>query len=63
MHVFKNKYWRKAYGDKENQIELDKLYGYFVVYDESGLEVAHPSLEEQNVWDVEDKSGSGFKLV
>ncbi|MBB6215492.1 methyl-accepting chemotaxis protein [Anaerosolibacter carboniphilus] len=37
--------------------------GYFVVYDENGLEVAHPSLEGKNVWDVEDKSGKGFKLV
>ncbi len=38
-------------------------HGYFVVYDEKGNEVAHPSLEGQNVWDVEDKSGNGFKFV
>lgn len=25
--------------------------GYFFVYDEKGLEVAHPSLEGQNVWE------------
>ena len=38
-------------------------HGYFVVYSPEGDEVLHPSLEGQNVWDVEDKSGSGFKLV
>lgn len=37
--------------------------GYFVVYDEKGNEVAHPSLEGKNVWDVEDKSGNGTKFV
>lgn len=37
--------------------------GYFIVYDETGLEVAHPTLEGTNVWDVEDKSGNGVKLV
>lgn len=37
--------------------------GYFIVYDERGTEVAHPSLEGQNVWDNEDKSGSGFKCI
>lgn len=37
--------------------------GYFVIYSSDGIEVMHPSLEGQNVWDVEDKSGSGFKLV
>ncbi len=43
-------------------IDLGKN-GYFVVYDASGLEVAHPSLEGQNVWDLEDKSNKGFKFV
>lgn len=38
-------------------------HGYFVVYSPEGDEVLHPSLEGQNVWDVEDKGGSGFKLV
>jgi methyl-accepting chemotaxis protein len=38
-------------------------HGYFVVYSPQGDEVMHPSLEGQNVWDVEDKSGSGLKLV
>lgn len=37
--------------------------GYFVIYSPDGIEVMHPSLEGQNVWDVEDKSGSGMKLV
>jgi methyl-accepting chemotaxis protein len=37
--------------------------GYFVVYDEKGNEVAHPSLEGKNVWDTEDKSGNGIKFV
>jgi methyl-accepting chemotaxis protein len=43
-------------------IDLGKN-GYFVAYDEKGLEVAHPTLEGKNVWEVEDKSGSGFKFV
>ena len=43
-------------------IDLGKS-GYFVVYDKAGLEVAHPSLEGKNVWDVEDKSGTGLKFV
>lgn len=37
--------------------------GYFIVYDETGLEVAHPSLEGQNVWETKDKSGSGLLFV
>ncbi len=37
--------------------------GYFVVYSPDGVEILHPTLEGQNVWDVEDKGGSGFKLV
>jgi methyl-accepting chemotaxis protein len=43
-------------------VDLGKS-GYFVVYDEKGIEVAHPTLEGKNVWEVEDKSGSGFKFV
>lgn len=43
-------------------IDLGKN-GYFIVYDDKGLEVAHPSLEGQNVWEVEDKSGNGYKFV
>lgn len=37
--------------------------GYFIVYSTSGDEIMHPTLEGQNVWDAEDKSGNGFKLV
>ncbi len=37
--------------------------GYFVVYSPDGVEIMHPTLEGQNVWDVEDKGGNGFKLV
>lgn len=37
--------------------------GYFVVYSPEGEEVLHPTLEGENVWDVEDKSGRGVKLV
>lgn len=37
--------------------------GYFFVYDEKGLEVAHPSLEGQNVWETQDKSGNGVYLA
>ncbi|CAG9622185.1 methyl-accepting chemotaxis protein [Sutcliffiella rhizosphaerae] len=33
-------------------------HGYFLVYDEEGLEVAHPTLEGINVWDVKDIDGN-----
>lgn len=51
--------------DSEGKRQINKNIdlgqnGYFVIYDETGLEVMHPSLEGQNVWDVEDKSGSKF---
>ncbi|MBS7525869.1 methyl-accepting chemotaxis protein [Fusibacter paucivorans] len=38
-------------------------HGYFVVYSPKGIEIMHPSLEGQDAWDAEDKSGSGLKLV
>ncbi|WMJ85272.1 methyl-accepting chemotaxis protein [Anaerocolumna sp. MB42-C2] len=55
---------KDAEGKREinKNIDLGKN-GYFIVYDDTGLEVAHPSLEGKNVWDVEDKSGNNFKLV
>ncbi|ADI00684.1 methyl-accepting chemotaxis protein [Salisediminibacterium selenitireducens] len=31
--------------------------GYFVIYDEEGTEILHPSLEGENVWDVQDEQG------
>ncbi|MDF2514483.1 MAG: mcpC1 [Herbinix sp.] len=34
--------------------------GYLVAYGTDGLEIAHPSLEGQNVWDVVDKKGAPF---
>lgn len=37
--------------------------GYFIVYSSDGIEIMHPTLEGKNVWDAEDKSGSGMKLV
>ncbi|MDF2925068.1 MAG: trg [Paenibacillaceae bacterium] len=38
-------------------------HGYFIVYGLDGLEIAHPTLEGTNVWDVTDKSGSSFYFV
>lgn len=38
-------------------------HGYFIAYTGEGIEAMHPSLEGQNVWEVEDKSGNGFKFV
>jgi len=54
--------------DAENKRPISKFIdlgpnGYFLAYSVDGVEVMHPSLEGQSVWDVEDKSGSGFKLV
>lgn len=37
--------------------------GYFIVYDDLGTEVAHPTLEGQNVWEVKDKSSQGIHPV
>lgn len=34
--------------------------GYLFVYGTDGLEIAHPSLEGQNVWDYEDQNGYKF---
>lgn len=34
--------------------------GYFVVYDDQGNEVAHPTLEGKNVWEIKDKDGNLF---
>lgn len=41
----------------ESPVDLGKN-GYFIVYDEKGLEVAHPTIEGQNVWDVKDTDGN-----
>ncbi len=45
-----------------NNLDLGKN-GYFIVYDEAGTEVAHPTLEGKNVWDSEDLSGNGYLLA
>lgn len=37
--------------------------GYFVVYSQEGDEIAHPSLEGQNVWSTKDKSKDEILLV
>lgn len=37
--------------------------GYIVIYSQDGEEIAHPTLEGENVWDVEDKAGNGRLLV
>ncbi len=37
--------------------------GYFIVYSPDGVEVMHPVIEGKNVWEAEDKSGNGVKLV
>lgn len=37
--------------------------GYIVIYSQDGDEIAHPTLEGENVWDVEDKTNSGVMLV
>jgi diguanylate cyclase (GGDEF)-like protein len=37
--------------------------GYFIAYSEEGVELMHPNLEGQNVWNVTDKSNSSFFLV
>ncbi len=37
--------------------------GYFIVYSPDGVEVMHPMIEGKNVWNAEDKSGNGVKLV
>lgn len=54
--------------DSEGKRPINKSFdlgenGYFVVYSPTGDEIMHPSLEGQNVWDVEDKSDTGYKLV
>lgn len=39
-----------------NTVDLGK-HGYFIAYDANGLEIAHPTLEGKNVWDVKDVDG------
>ena len=51
-------------GTRPNKSPLDLgEHGYFVVYGQDGEEIAHPSLEGQNMWDVKDKSKNEVLLV
>ncbi|KGX93447.1 methyl-accepting chemotaxis protein [Pontibacillus halophilus JSM 076056 = DSM 19796] len=45
--------------DIESPVDLGEN-GYFMVYNTEGQEIAHPSLENENVWDVTDKDGQLF---
>lgn len=38
-------------------------HGYFFVYSTEGIELAHPTLEGQSVFDVTDKSGNKFYMA
>lgn len=54
--------------DADNKRPISKYIdlgpnGYFLAYSLNGVEEMHPSLEGESVWEVEDKSGTGFKLV
>jgi len=42
--------------DMTNTMDLG-ANGYIFVIDETGMEVAHPSLEGKNIWEAKDKSG------
>ena len=54
----------QADGTRPNKSPMDLgENGYFVVYGKDGVEIAHPSLEGQNVWDVKDKSKKEILLV
>lgn len=35
-------------------------YGYIFILSQDGVQLAHPDIEEQSVWDVEDSSGVKF---
>lgn len=45
-----------------NNLDLGEN-GYFIVYDETGTEVAHPTLEGKNVWETKDLGGNGYLFV
>lgn len=45
-----------------NNLDLGEN-GYFIVYDETGTEVAHPTLEGKNVWETKDLGGNEYLFV
>ncbi|MBU5331180.1 methyl-accepting chemotaxis protein [Anaerocolumna aminovalerica] len=45
-----------------NDLDLGEN-GYFIVYDETGTEVAHPTLEGKNVWETKDLGGNEYLFV
>ncbi len=46
----------------DNNVNLGKN-GYFIIYSQDGLEIAHPRIEGQNIWNTEDYSGTGYFFV
>ena len=46
----------------QNNIDLGEN-GYFIAYSKNGIELMHPTLETQNVWNVTDKSDNSFLFV
>lgn len=48
--------------DLHHNIDLGEQ-GYFIVYSPEGIELMHPTLEGQNVWDVQDMSDDQHLLV
>lgn len=46
----------------DNNVDLGKN-GYFIIYSQDGLEIAHPRIEGQNIWNTEDYSGTGYFFV
>lgn len=48
--------------DMSNNVNLGEN-GYFVIYGQDGLEIAHPRIEGTNIWNVEDYSRTGYFFV
>ena len=55
---------RRADGTRQLHRHIDlSEHGYFIIYDKTGLEVLHPTLEGQIVWDVTDLNDSEHYIV
>lgn len=55
---------RSPEGKRQHNTKIDLgKSGYFIVYSRDGVELLHPTLEGQNVWDVRSKGGSAGYLV